>query len=239
MCAIPPIPSPLWQRPAHDRARGGCALDFNAPSSQNYNNSAKTAQRRSGLHPTSHSFAPRSGLYGAGPCLCRRQGPADGWHHAKFPFSTAMDAVESQTIKTLTRGSQTWSRNTLFSHRSLRSRSRAASKAAVTAILRLPTARWSALSAVLLRVRSLLTQPAAPKPKARLSALSQAACPAASLACQPATDLVAADLRRTLITDHSKAGSFSLIGWKALFHCRTGFGPTLPEGRESLCSRKF
>ncbi|MDR7125769.1 hypothetical protein J2X53_002607 [Pseudorhodobacter sp. 4114] len=59
-----------------------------------------------------------------------------------------------------------------------------------------------------------------------------------------AIDLPAATARRRLsadrlITDHSKTGSFSHTGWKALFICGAGSGPTLPEGRESRCSRKF
>lgn len=238
MRAIPPTLSLHWQMPAHDAGRGGIVFEFNASSAQAAGYPVRRPCVRPGLHMTTLSIALRSGPIGTGPSFCQWQRLADGADHGKFPFSTATDAVESALIKTLTRGSQKWSRNISLLRRSLRSRLRVASKAAVMAIRRPPTARWFALSAVLPRVRSLLMQPAAQKPKARLLAQLQAACPAAFRACLPAIDLPAATARRGLIFDNSKTGSFSHTGWEALFICGAGSGPTLSEGRESRCSRK-
>jgi hypothetical protein len=238
MRAVPPTLGLLWQTPAHDAGCGGIVFEFNNPGAQSARYPVRASHPLSGLHMTTLSIDLRSGPSGSGPSFCKRRTLADGAEVGKFPFSTAMDAVESGSIKTLTRGSQKWSRNTHSSHRSLRSHLLAASKAA-TAIPRPPTARPSAPSVALLRAHSLQMQPAVPKPVALLSAQSRVAARACCRASTTAIDLIsAAKTRRGLITENSKTGSFSHIGWKALFICRAGSGPILPEGRESRCSRK-
>lgn len=242
MRALPPTFWPLWQRPAHCAACGGIAFDFNADTRHLAGHPARGFPARSGFHMATLSFALRSGPFGAGPSFRHRQSLADGAGSRKFPFSSAMDAVESALIKTLTRGSHKWLRNTLSSHLFLPSRLLAAFSRAAMAIHRHSTAQPCAPSVVLPPVPSSQAQPVARARKERLSARLRAAAHASFRAPTTATDLPAASRPSVaadrLSTDHSKTGSFSHTGWKTLFICCARSGPALPEGRTRRCSRK-
>ena len=234
MRAIPPTFLLLRQRPARFARRGGIAFDFNVADPQPVPCSGRAVPV--GFRPAAPNLAPalRRGLFGSRLPAALRRSLADGVDHGKFPFSTAMDAVDSGTIKTLTRGSHTWSRNTSLSHRLLRSRLLAASKAAATATHRPQTVQPCAPSVALPLARLSPVQPAGPRPKARLSALSRAAARAWFRAPTTAIDLTAAaNGRRGVIFENSKTGSFSHSGWRAFFICGPWSGPAMSEGRES------
>ncbi len=247
MRADPPCVLPVWQRPAQCAASGGFVFDFNRGNGQIFGQSTRGFPARSGVLMTTLSWALRSGPFRAGPSFWHRQSLADGVGRRKFPFSNALDRVQSALIKTLTRGSQTWSRNTPLSHLSLPFRwlavSRAAAMVAATAIPHRSTAQPCAPLAVQQPVRLLPVQPADRAPRARLSARLRAVVRASFRAPTTAIDLPAAAARRSLTadrqsTDHSRTGSFSHSGWRAHFICGARSGPALPEGRESRCSRK-
>lgn len=112
MRALPPTLPPFWQTLAHRGDSGGIAFDINTSFAHSGPCRSRAPHPLNGRNLRNPSPVWRSGPLMAGPRLFGRQSVA---HHAgvrKFRFSAAMDKLFSQDIKTLTRGSQTWSRNT-------------------------------------------------------------------------------------------------------------------------------
>jgi hypothetical protein len=226
MRALPPTLVPDRQSPAQAAGHGGIAFDFKASSLQALGHPTRAPHLRFGFHVLTLSSLRRFGLPWAGPSFCVGRSLADDPDHGNFSFSTAVNAVESGAIKTLTRGSHTWSSRTFLSHRSLPQLWQAAWQLRLNAAWRgrlsaqpLPTQRMKTWSQVL--------------PWARLPGPH----PVAFRGCRPATaDLIGRATARGLTTNR---GPFGAIPRMALLHVPSlGLGrPGREKGREP-CSRK-